>query len=259
MTLQLQGKRILVTRAKEQASVLSERLRALGAEPIELPTITIAPLEDFQLLDRAIKLLVDAQYDWIIFTSANGVRFFLERLQVLGHDAQRLSAMKLAAIGPATAEALKKRGLKVHYMPTRYLAEEIAAGIGDVQGKSILLPRADIAPRQLAEALRAKGALVDEVVAYRTLPADAQAARPKKLLNEIDVITFTSASTVRHFAQLLDGPDLVRALSKVKVACIGPITAKAAEELGLKVDILAEEHTIDGLVKAIVREVGDCA
>jgi len=258
--LPLRDKKILITRAKEQAGGLSERLRALGAEPIEFPTIAIAPLEDFSPLDCALKHLAVSHYQWVIFTSVNGVRFFFERLKALGYNARLLSAVKLAAIGPATAEALAQHGLKVHYMPTRYLAEEIAAGVGDVLGQRILLPRAAIAPKKLAEELRAKGALVDEVAAYRTLPTDAKADELQKLLGngQIDLIAFTSASTVQNFAKLLDGLDLTQALSKVKVACIGPITAQAAEELGLKVHILAEEHTIDGLVKAIVQEVRRC-
>lgn len=253
----LQGKRILITRAKEQASVLSEMLRALGAKPIELPTITITPLEDYSPLDRAIQLIVTSQYDWVIFTSVNGVQFFFERFAALGYDARLLSRVKIAAIGPATAKAIEQNGLKIDYMPTRYLAEEIAIGIGDVRGQRILLPRADIARKQLAKALRAKGALVDEVPVYCTRPAGSKATELKDLIcnDQIDLITFTSASTVRNFAQLLDGLDLTQALKKVKVACIGPVTAEAAKELGIEVQIVAEEHTIAGLVKAIIEEV----
>ncbi|MFN4218562.1 MAG: uroporphyrinogen-III synthase [Candidatus Bipolaricaulia bacterium] len=255
--LPLQGKRILITRAKEQAGVLAERLRALGAEPVEFPTIAIAPLEDFSLLDRAIKRLAASSYDWAIFTSTNGVRLFCERLKALGYEAQLLSRVKLGAIGPATAEALAQHDLTVRYMPTRYVAEELAAGLGDVSGQRILLPRADIARKQLAQALRAKGASVDEVAVYRTLPAGSKATELKDLLRngQIDLITFTSASTVRHFVQFLDGIDLAQVLSEVKVACIGPVTAKVAKELGIEAHIVAAEHTIDGLVRAIVEEV----
>lgn len=255
--LPLRGKRILITRAQEQAGALSEQLRALGAKPIVLPLITLAPLEDFSTLDQAIQLLAASHYDWVIFTSVNGVRFFCERLQALGYNALSMKTVKLAAIGPATAEALVQHGLKVNYRPRRYLSEEIAAGIGDVRGQYILWPRANIARKQLAQALRAKGAWVDEVAAYRTRPADAKAAQLKKLLCDepIDFITFTSASTVRHFAQLLGGLDLAQALKVVKVACIGPITARAAQELGIQVLIVAVEHTIEGLVRAIIKEV----
>lgn len=251
--LPLRGQRILVTRAKEQAGFLAEKLRSLGAEPLEFPTIAIAPLEDFQLLDHAIQRLTASQYDWTIFTSVNGVRSFFERVRALGYDPHQFSAVKRAAIGPATAAALDRHGLSADYVPQRYLAEEIAAGIGNVRGQRILLPRADIARRYLAEALRAKGAIVEEVASYRTLPADSEATRLQTLLcrGEIDLITFTSASTVRHFAQLLDGLDLRQAVGNAKIACIGPVTAQAAEALGLEVKILAEEHTIEGLVRAI--------
>jgi uroporphyrinogen III methyltransferase/synthase len=254
--LPLEGKRVLVTRAVEQAASLSQKLRALGAEPIEFPMIKLAPPADLSPLDRAIQRLTASQYDWVIFTSVNGVCFFCQRLRALGYEEHCWSTGKLAAIGPATAAALTKQGLKVDYMPARYLAEEIAAGIGDVRGQRILLPRADIARKPLTQELLARGALVDEVAAYRTVLANSKVAQLKELLKarRIDFITFTSASTVRNFAHLLEGSDLAQALSTTKIACIGPVTAEAAREQGIDVHIMAEEHTMNGLVEAIVEE-----
>ena len=252
----LQGVRVLVTRPKASARAFSEQLRALGAEPIVLPTIQFSPPKDFSQVDQAIAALKECPYDWVIFTSANGVRFFWERFCNLGPEARVFSETQLAAIGPATAQALVERGLKVDFMPKRFLAEEIANGIGDVVRCRILLPRADIARRALTQLLREKGAHVDEVAVYRTLPADegsAQVHRVKTMLEqgEINVITFTSSSTVRHLLELLEDSSL---LENVAVACIGPITAATAQELGLHVDIIAREHTIDGLLQALMEE-----
>ncbi|MBI1743649.1 uroporphyrinogen-III synthase [Candidatus Acetothermia bacterium] len=251
----LRGKRVLVTRAREQAAVLAGKLRAIGAEPILLPMVRFTPLQDFAALDRAIQSLME--YDWVIFTSVNGVRFFFERLLALGCGAERLSRAKLGAIGPATAAALAKCGLSVHFVPKRYLAEEIAGGIGDVRGQRILLPRADIARKALAQALRTKGAHVDEVAVYCTLPEKLSVPDIRQQLQDakIDVITFTSASTVRNFASVLSDASFSAIVGGVAIACIGPITAKAVEELGLTVHVVAEEHTIDGLLNAIVKEL----
>jgi len=247
----LSGKRVLITRARDQASALIARLEELGAEPIEFPTIQIVPPEDFGPLDAAIARL--STYDWIIFTSVNGVGFFWERLTAAGLDASALEHAHIGAIGPATAEALAQAGLHVDFMPPQFVAESILDTIGPIEGKRILLPRADIAREALAVGLRDRGALVDELVAYRTVPARLTPELRHAVLNAgIDIATFTSSSTVRNFIQALGGLDPAEVLRGAQVACIGPITAQTAHELGLRVDIIATEHTIEGLVNEIV-------
>ncbi|MDO8688725.1 MAG: uroporphyrinogen-III C-methyltransferase [Dehalococcoidia bacterium] len=264
----LSGKRVLVTRTREQARHLSALLREQGAEPVECPTIKIEPLEDSAALDHALSSL--SGYDWVVFTSVHGVRSVLDRLRSLGQDPAVLGASKLAAIGPSTAKELTNSGLSVAYQPKEYVAEAIVEGLDPVSGKRILLPRADIAREALAIGLRDRGALVDEVDAYRTVPAASEAELVRRLLasGEIDVVTFTSSSTVRSFVALLEQGmsneeqgtgTRERALSLlegVKVACIGPITSKTARELGLQVDIEASEYTIPGLVEALVEAYG---
>jgi uroporphyrinogen III methyltransferase/synthase len=263
------GKRVLVTRSREQASVLSRRLRELGAEPVELPTIAFEPPQDYTALDAAIRHI--HQYDWIIFTSTNGVRAFMERLWTLGWDARSLARVKLAAIGPATATALEQCCLRVDYVPDQYVAEAVAAGLGDVRGQRILLPRADIARPALVIALREAGAMVDEVTVYRTVLAEAVQGSASAgglvsptsedvcqmlVENQIDVVTFTSSSTVRNLVALLGDAEPLRG---VPSACIGPITADTAREMGLRVDMVAEEYTIDGLIEVLIRESGALA
>ena len=256
-TKPLFGKRVLVTRSREQASVLSEELRALGAEPVEYPAIKILPPEDLGPLDRAIERL--PTYDWVVFTSANGVKAFMQRLLAGGSDVRAMAGVKLGAIGPATASELQKLCLRVDYVPERYVAEAIVEGIGDVAGARILLPRADLARPDLVHGLKGKGAAVDEVIAYRTLPGDPIGDIKNTLLDEnIDIITFTSSSTVRNFVAALQGEvgeGWRTPLERAIVACIGPITSKTAQDYGIEVDVVAEEHTIEGLVKAITNFV----
>src|SRR5689334_12810379 len=170
ITRPLQGKRIVVTRPEAQAGGLAARLRELGAEPIVCPAIAIAPPADYAPLDAAIARM--AEYDWLLVTSANGVRALLGRMAQLGRDAQALRDLRVGAIGPATAQALAEHGLEASFVPSAYVAEAILDQIGDVAGRRILLPRADIAREALAAGLRAKGALVDEIAAYRTVPGD---------------------------------------------------------------------------------------
>ena len=247
----LWGQRVLVTRTRQQASVLSAQLQALGAEAIELPTIRIAPPDDWAPLDGAIAGL--KSYHWIIFTSVNGVQSFWKRLAHAGLDARDLHGVKLAAIGPATAAELGSRGLRVDYVPGEYVAEAVAAGLGEMEGKRVLLPRADIARPALARLLREAGAQVLEVSAYRTLRPAVDAGELRKLLAGITVATFTSSSTVRNLAAMVQeaGLNLVQSLQGAVVACIGPITAETAQELGLPVHIVAQAYTIDGLIEAL--------
>ena len=256
----LLGKRVLVTRSREQASVLSERLMELGAEPVEFPVIQIVPPDDYSPLDEAICRL--SSYDWLIFTSVNGVKAFVERLIAQGKDIRALGGIKICAIGPATAAELSRYCLNVDYVPKKYVAEAIVEGIGDVGGLRILLPRADIAREMLAVELAEAGADVDEVVAYRTVLGDSFDEQVKDMLlaSEIDIVTFTSSSTVRNFVAMMrhgdgstvSGAMLAEMLKGVTVACIGPITEGTARELGIKVDVVAEEYTIEGLIRAIV-------
>ncbi|MBI5567546.1 MAG: uroporphyrinogen-III synthase [Chloroflexi bacterium] len=243
----LEGKRILVTRPRAQAAELCDKLTAHGAIPIIFPTIEIAPLTDVSELDRAMREL--NTYDWIIFTSVNGVKAFWDRLDLGGLQDLRGLPSHIAAIGPATARALEAHGMTVTLIPDEYVAEAIVENIGSVQGQRILLPRADIAREALALELQKRSALVDEIAAYRTLPAAPDPIGLAELRRGVDVITFTSSSTVRNFVALA-GQDSI--LPNTIIACIGPITATTARELGLPVDIVATEYTMSGLVAALV-------
>jgi uroporphyrinogen-III synthase len=250
-TAPLAGKRIVVTRAKAQAGSLSERLLELGAEVVELPTIEIQPASDYGPLDSAIARL--DTYHWLIFTSANGVLWFVERLRKAGREPRSIRA-RICAIGPATKAEVEALGLTVELMGEEYVAEGLLAAFEpfDIAGKRILLPRAAVARDVVPDQLKARGATVDVVEAYRTgVPAESVqrareifGAQPKP-----DIATFTSSSTVQHFVDVAGAP----ALKGVKVASIGPITSRTARELGIEVAVEAEVYTIDGLVRAIVR------
>jgi uroporphyrinogen-III synthase len=244
----LVGKRILVTRPRHQAEELCNRLSALGAEPILLPALQIVPPEDTTELDRAIKDLAANQ--WVIFTSANGVDAFWARMTGLGLENSIFSGIRVGAIGPATARELSERGVEPAFIPPKYIAEEIVAGIGDVSGQRILLPRADIARKTLARELEKKGAIVTEVAAYRTLPADPDKDALKELVQGVDIITFTSSSTVRNFS-LIAGGVASRLINTATIACIGPITAHTAREIGYPVHVIAQVYTTEGLIQAL--------
>lgn len=250
--LPLRGARVLVTRAREQASGLALRLRELGAQPVEYPAIQVRPPESLRELDEAVGRLAD--FDWAIFTSANGVQAVFARLTALDVDARAFAGVRLCAIGPATADALAGLGLRADWMPEQFLSQAILAGFRerDLAGKRILLARADIAPPELARGLEALGAQVTNVVAYRTVVETAGSEELLSVLSEgkIDVVTFTSSSTVRNLVSLLAGR--VELLARPLVACIGPVTAQTARELGLRVDVEASVHTIDGLLDALV-------
>lgn len=248
----LEGQRIVVTRPRPQAPGLVQRLKELGAQPILYPTISIEPMEDTGPLDEAIGRLANGEYDRVIFTSVNGVAIFWERLEALGHDVFIFNDVPVAAIGPATGEALREHGVEPDFIPDEYVAEAVAAGLGDVWGKRILLPRAAIARPTLREHLGARGALVDEVPTYRTLAAQPNAV-PLSVLESADVFTFTSSSTVRSFVKLVGGPAVAQRLTgDALVACIGPVTAETARELGMHPVIVAEEYTMEGLTNALV-------
>lgn len=247
----LLGLRVLVTRARQQASRLAEGLRALGADPVECAVIETAPPLDWGALDGAIAAL--GRYRWVVFTSANGVEVFFARLALAGRDARALAAARIAAIGPATAEALNTHGVRADLVPAEYVAEALAEAMGEVQGQRVLLPRADIARPALAARLRAAGAEVDEVVAYRTVRPEGLEARLREALAGANVVAFTSSSTVRNLVEALGHGEAAQALAGVAVACIGPVTAQTARELGLEPAVVAEEYTIEGLLEALVR------
>jgi uroporphyrinogen III methyltransferase/synthase len=248
--LPLFGRRIVVTRARGQASALAEKLHALGAAVVEFPTIEIRPAEDYGPLDCAIADL--ASYDWLIFTSANGVRFFLERLDASAADLRALKA-RICAIGPATKKAIEELHLKVDLMGKEYVAEGLVEAFRayDLAGKRILLPRAAVARDLVPTELARRGARVDVVEAYRTVVPEGAAESAAEVFGggrKPDWITFTSSSTVQNFVAAA-GADV---LAGVKVASIGPVTSATARKLGIEVAAEAAEFTIDGLVEAIV-------
>ncbi|MBA4496297.1 uroporphyrinogen-III C-methyltransferase [Paenactinomyces guangxiensis] len=249
------GKRVLVTRARSQSSALSEKIQALGGEPLEFPVIRITRPERQDLLDASLQQL--GKYDWVIFTSVNGVKYFFLRLAELKLDIRLMSKARIAAIGPKTGEALTDKGLLVEVLPEEYKAEALAESLRPLveAGQEILLPRADIARKVLAKELTQMGCRVTEVDAYDTRIGTEDATEVVKLLEEgaIHVITFTSSSTVRNFVEAIRTvkTEVNPLLKKSRIVCIGPITAQTATELGLQVDAVAESYTIDGLVEAI--------
>jgi len=249
----LMGRRIVVTRAREQASDLVKRLSDLGADCIECPTIETVPPDDTKALDTAIDDL--SSYEWLIFTSVNGVNFFFNRLFAKNKDVRALNRVHTAVIGPATAKRLFDFGLKSDIVPESYRAESVVKAFAqeDIVGKKILLPRAKEARPVLPIELTRMGAVVDEVTAYCTKAVKDDADVILKRLKEraIDMITFTSSSTVKNFRALLPSEGLDSLIQGVTIAAIGPITADTARNLGFDVHIVAESYTIAGLCEAI--------
>ena len=245
------GKKVLVTRSRSQASKLTAALEELGAECIEAPAIKIVPpVDNYEALDKAIGQL--DKYDWLIFTSTNGVEYFWQRLVAGGKDARALYKARICAIGTATAQALASYGITADVVPERYQAEGIIEALDNelIAGTKILIPRAAEARALLPEALTKAGAQVDVVVAYETVMGDAEAVEIRNSLakGEIDVVTFTSSSTVKNLLKLIKDPEL---LKEVQLAAIGPITAETMQKNGLTADIVAAEYTIEGLVQSI--------
>jgi uroporphyrinogen III methyltransferase/synthase len=248
------GKRILITRPEHQASEFIRALSELGAQCLLFPTIKIIPPVTWKELDKAIEGL--SGYDWILFTSVNGVTSFFERLDVAKKDTRHLSGIKIGAIGPKTAAALTDRGINPDLIPDTYWAEEIVEAIKGypLNGKRVLLPRPSIARDYIPKNLKSMGALVDEVEAYQTVQPEYSQDQLGKLFKsgKIDMITFTSPSTVTNFLALLKGKLIYEEISKVGVACIGPVTAQKAKEVGLRVVVEPDEYTVDALTRAIV-------
>ena len=250
-TLPLLGRRVLVTRTRSQAGHLSRRLGELGAIPIEIPTVDILPPHNYSELDDALAEV--SKFDWIVFASAHAVRSVHERLRAAGHDSRALNGVRVAAIGPATANTLEGYGIVADLVPLTATSEGLIEALSKegIRGNRILLPRTIIATAELPDRLRAQGADVKQVTAYRTvIPEESRDRAAEAIRGGIDVATFTSSSTVSNLLKLLD--DGAGSLAGTKVACIGPKTASTASRLGLKVDIVAMSPTIAGLVQALL-------
>jgi uroporphyrinogen-III synthase len=252
----LAGVRVLVGRARHQASALSAGLKACGAEVIEIPFIEIRKPRSYKAFDSAIKQI--SEYDWLILTSVNGVDALASRMKHQGITAGALKHLKIAAIGPATRSAVEKLGLAVAVVPQRYVAESVVESLrGKVKGKRALLARAKVARDVIPRELRKMGARVDVVEAYETVVPRSSKAGLQSLMNDPkrrpQVITFTSSSSVRNFVGLLGGQECPphTALDGIRLASIGPVTSATLRELGLPVHIEAEEYTIPGLIRAI--------
>jgi uroporphyrinogen-III synthase len=261
--LPLAGLRIVVGRARHQASALSSGLRELGAEVIEIPFIEIRKPRSYQPLDTALKNLQG--YDWLILTSVNGAEALWKRLGTLCLTKRHFKRLKVAAIGPATKQAIEKRGIKVNVVPEQYVAESVVESLRDqVAGKRVLLARARVARDVIPRELRQLGAEVDVVEAYETAIPRSSLTSLRAILKDSkrrpNVITFTSSSTVRNFVNLRGKnvwrgrprPRKASPLDGIRLASIGPVTSSTLRELGLPVDIEAKEYTIPGLIKAIV-------
>ena len=246
----LSGQRILITRPREQAGAFVRGVEALGARAVVFPTVEILPLRDAGALDEAVRGL--PEQDWLVFTSANGVRHFLARCEVLG-CVESLKGLQVAAIGPQTARLLEDNGLSVTLVPEEFRAEGILAALGPerVRGRRFLLARVAGARDVLPETLRRWGAAVTVVEAYRNEPVRHGGRHLARLLGQVDWVTFTSPSTVSAFMDLLEQAG-AGFPPPARVACIGPITANAARERGLAVDVEAREYTVAGLIQALV-------
>ena len=245
------GKRVLITRSRTQASQFRLMLEELGAQPVEIPAIQTVDLEDFSELDSALARL--GEFQWAIFASINAVDSVFERLRLLGKDSRAFGGVKVGAIGPATSNALTDRGITPDFVPSRSVSEVVLSELEgmDWTGVPVLLPAADIGRDALARGLSQRGAKVERIAAYRTIPTDGMAEKARSTLEQtVDFVTFTSSSTVQNLLNMLDGDR--KALERSKIACIGPTTAATAEQMGLRVDLVAPVHTVQGLVDALV-------
>ena len=249
------GKKVLVTRSRTQASRLVGLLEDLGAETIEIPAIQVEPLDDYSELDDALSRL--QTFGWVIFASTNAVESVFQRLQIQGKDSRAYGGTLIGAIGPATSSALANRGLKADFVPSRSISEAVVDELSKLEwgdewsGTPVLIPTADIGRDALANGLTAMGARVERVTAYRTTSSQGMADQVREAIESgIDAITFTSSSTVRNLLDMLSRGNA--SLQGIPLICIGPTTAATAEGLGLKVDLVAQEHTVEGLVSAVV-------
>jgi uroporphyrinogen-III synthase len=250
---EMDGKKILITRPRAQVDSFSRELEDLGAIPIPFPVIEIKHVEDTISLDRALAKL--SCYEWLVLTSVNGVEKVWERLDLLGLNTTFPENVHVAAIGPKTAAALNAHGVHPDFVPQEYVAEAIVPGMGDLQDRWVLLPRADIARPALAEAIMQAGGIAHEIAAYRTTMREPEASSLETLKAGVDILTFTSSSTVINFERIVRDAGLnpLNLPGNPLVACIGPITAQTAQQLGFHVDITAIEYTTKGLCHAISR------
>ena len=237
--------KVLITRPRSQSDSLAAALRSAGFEPIYFPVIEIRPIEDNPELDRALKNI--NKYEWVVFTSVNGVEVVSEKLKQIS------PLPRVAAIGPKTAEALKERGITPEFVPEEYVAEAILPGLGDLRGKRVLLPRAEIARKALPEAITAAGGAAHEIAVYQTLPARPDPDGLAALRSGVDVITLTSPSTVQNFLAVVrrNGLDPFSLPGGPVFSCIGPITERAARAEGFNHLVVAQEYTAEGLVEVI--------
>ncbi len=244
-------KRVLITRPTAQADGMAEGLRAAGYEPILFPVIEIRAIEPNDELDAALEH--STQYAWIVFTSANAVDIVFQNPYAQSAKEWMRNGVRVAAIGPKTADALGARGVKPDFVPAEYVAEAIMPGLGDVRGKRVLLPRAEIARKALAEAIAAAGGLPQEIAVYQTLQAQPSQEALIALRSGVDFITLTSPSTVENFLAIArsDGLDPLHLPGDPLIACIGPITERAAQRAGFTRLVVADEYTSDGLIRAI--------
>jgi uroporphyrinogen III methyltransferase/synthase len=248
------GQGVIVTRAREQASSLLTLLEELGACCYQFPTIRIQELQDYSLVDQELANLEN--YQWLIFTSVNGVSHFWRRLRAHNMDSRKLGCCKVAAIGPATANRLRQEGIEPDFVPDKYVAEHVLQGLlqRGIQGCRVLIPRAETAREVLPQELEQAGAEVRVLPVYRTVLAGENQEDILQALQQgqIQFVTFTSSSTVHNFFQLISPRELASFVdSGLRLACIGPITAKSLEEYGFQVDVLPQEYTIPGLVQAL--------
>ncbi len=255
--------KVLITRPRNQADAFATSLTEAGFDPIFFPVIEIRPFQENVALDRAIEKL--GCYDWIVFTSVNGVDSFFSRLEIATESQSHrednnspslrdsVAGIKVAAIGPKTAQALEARSVTPDFVPDEYIAEAILPGLGDLRGRWVLLPRAEIARKALPEAIVLAGGVAHEIAVYQTLPAEIDRAGLAALKSGVDAVTFTSPSTVRNFIEIVRqaGLDPLRLPENPKIFCIGPITQKAAEEVGFVDVVVAEEYTTEGIVKLL--------
>ncbi len=254
--LPLAGRRVLVTRAARQAGKLSEGLSALGAIPVEVPLLEIAFPDSFEPLDNALRNL--SRFDWLIFTSANTVRALASRLPEVGLHIVASHNVKVAAVGPATASAAREAGWPVSIVPEAYVAESLISALGDrISGARVLLARASLARDVIPGALRAAGAIVDVVDAYRNvLPEAAPEQLRYALAGGLDAATFTSSSSVTHLAQAANSAGVAFPFAGIPAVSIGPITTQTLRELGWEPAIEADPHDISGLIAATVQVLG---
>jgi uroporphyrinogen III methyltransferase / synthase len=248
----LEGLRVVVTRATDQAGELVRMLEVAGAEVVEFPTIRTVPPKDTSVLDCAIESL--AGFDYVIFTSANALKYFMSRMEELGRSAGELEGIRIVCVGPKTAQGLAAYGLSADILPGQYKAEGVLAALEpeDVSGKRFLMPRAEVAREEIPDGLRARGAEVVVAIAYRTVAPEVDPEYVSRLFADggVSAVTFTSTSTVVNFVKIV-GDRAREYLSDVCVACIGSVTAKTCEDMGIRVSVVPEDYTVGALFDAL--------